>query len=43
MPQLFTHVEGEQVKDYWLIRGRKPADTRVRQPDGTVDPAANRD
>lgn len=37
MPQLFTHVAGEQVKDYWLLRGRKPADTRVRQPDGTVD------
>lgn len=35
MPQLFTHVEGEQVKDYWVLRGRKPADTRVRRPEGT--------
>lgn len=37
MPQLFTHVEGEQVKDYWVIRGRKPVDPRTRRPEGTGD------
>lgn len=36
MPQLFTHVDAEQVKEYWILRGRKPLDLRVRRPERPV-------